>query len=172
MYLYGVNIINIVVSLAFLIFATITDTKTGKIPNWLTLTLFGIAVALCVIDGHIKGAIAYARIITMILIFFSGYYHYIGMGDIKLLMGLALINDGVALMGAVIIGLGLMIIHNYYKNPLKTTSGIYRGVLGIVSKNPSNLDTCVPDEITPFTPFLLLGFILLTGGEMAYASIA
>ena len=82
------NLISLFVSLQFLLFATIEDIKTYKIPNILTYShmIYGGIYA------YQLGYSAKDILVAIIIFVIFGLFGLMGMGDVKMYIALSLLN--------------------------------------------------------------------------------
>lgn len=144
--------ISLVLTLTILTSAAITDLRTSRVPNFLTLPFLPIGLLLC---GFPLSPESYNRIVWLIVFFFFGTFRLMGMGDLKLCMAV------IALQGiqkaSVMLLAGILILLSYCMvtekkqtiQMLKDTANFF--LHGI--KIPHRIDRAYP-----FALFLAMGF--------------
>ena len=84
--------ISAIVTVIMLVIATITDLRSKKIYNWLTLPCTGIGLIYNIYMFHWQGFLSflYVSILIVALLIFVAFYasNLLGGGDIKLLMAI------------------------------------------------------------------------------------
>lgn len=101
--------IEFLILLSFLVPASIIDCKTKHIPNAISFSFMAIGLIWNIvfdIDNLIFNAIAF------LLIFIFGYFRFMGLGDIKMLMGIALFSGWQYALCSLILGSVLLLFYS------------------------------------------------------------
>jgi len=161
--------VELFVSVVVLIVASIFDIKTRRIPNWLNFSamLVSIGLSLWGVFGDEGSAQYLVRFLLFISIFFFGSLRLMGMGDIKLLMALALLNTPLQLLLAIACGAVMLVGFSLLRNGRKT---IERVRYSLITVSERQIPKPVEDELIPFAPYLTAGYILISliGGIMIW----
>ncbi|MCB0406422.1 MAG: prepilin peptidase [Bdellovibrionales bacterium] len=139
--------------------AAVTDLKTGKIYNLITLPVMGLGVLVRLFAGGPESAlIAVAAVGTAFLIFFPLYiFKIFGAGDVKLLMAVAAWTNSafVLKLGAVSVVIGALV-----GIPMLIKRYGVKGTLDSLGKHLRLRETKQSFRM-PFAPAFLCAFIFL-----------
>ena len=147
-----------------MIICTITDCKYKKIPNLITFPfmLIGVGILIFYKTNNFESVQIFPRIMLFIMIFILGATNLIGKGDIKLLMGVSLINSPIAICLSLATACLFFIIYIFIKNPKEANEKIFVGLIEIKSnqKTTTNI-TMNKNKAIPFVPYLLAGYLII-----------
>lgn len=153
--------------LFFLITASITDIRTRKIPN--RLTLVGILVGILLWCVLVPG-MRIEKSVFAIILFFVGMLPGLGMGDIKLIMCIGLWgNPFWAMIETAVASIGVLIVRLSQK-PLLTQIQIMHGL-----KHPFPIKEQIKkteNNTVSFAPYLLAAYILVEGGKNLWFALS
>ncbi len=147
------NLINIIISYIFLIIAAVTDCKTGKIKNWLTLPVFLLGFALTVIFTPNELP---SRFITVIVLFALGCIGVSGWGDIKCVMALAALNNWKVVLIVYILAQLLLIAYRLCIKSKSTLQEIKNQIMAGVFKVDKSREKHI------FAPYLLTAYTVIS----------
>lgn len=158
-----IKLFQIAVCLVFLLAAAVTDGKIRKIPNWIT---FPFILCGLLFSGLTDAESLISKAIFLIIVFLFGWTGLIGLGDIKLIMGLGAMWDPIwALLSVALASLSIFVA-NAVKYPHIVWLQIqdaFRYVTrrkGLPQKTESNS--------VPFAPYLFTAYVLLQGGVLLW----
>ena len=120
MYLIEPGPIHLALIGAILTLATVIEFRTGRIPNWLTLSAVAAGLDLAVADQNWPGHLA--GLVVAFLVGFAAFgTGYAGGGMVKLMIGLSMI--GGCLLSLVAVGIScLVVIYYTHINPAGETT--------------------------------------------------
>lgn len=141
-----VQISLIAVTLIILIISAILDTKTMRIPNWLTFGGMGLGLLITYIISWQTGLINTG---VILLLFFLGMTGFVGLGDLKLLMAMVALQGW--LPSLITLGLASLLLiivkvkNEHYVVDMKRLKDKALASEGVK---------------VPFAPYLLAGYIM------------
>lgn len=147
------------IGLGFLIPAAIIDVKTQKIPNYITFPMIFSGLILAILWGGIEWhQIVIIYLICIACVFFSG----IGMGDVKLMMGMVCYFTPINT--CLIVGLASFILigRQWLKAPQATKWLLWKRSVNLFA--PVDHVEKTPERAKPLAPYLLTSTILVQGG--------
>lgn len=144
------------VALGCLITATIFDVKTRRIPNALTFPMILCGLLLSI---FLRPDALYMSVIGIIISFFFSFIPGIGMGDIKLIMGLCFYINPIHVMLAFALASILVVVKHLIKNPKSLNMFIMTLYLGMLT----NPEKKVPSNSVVFAPYLLISTVIIEG---------
>lgn len=145
---------NIGLSLALLVTATICDLKTGKIKNWITLP-FLVGMLIYVIAT--KRPDLYELYVALVVWFIVGCIGISGWGDVKCCMALTVINGWQCAVCAYLAAQVFMVVKYLILSPKKALHDLKKNADSVLH-NRVTIDTSKPKHI--FAPFLLAGYLV------------
>lgn len=115
------DLIKLIFMLLFLIPASIIDNKTSKIPNYISFPFIMMGFLWCLMFDITN---VWSSLLAVIGLFFFGMLGLMGIGDIKLLMGIALFCDYKVMLLTIIFSLLLLAITEFISAPKNTVDVI------------------------------------------------
>lgn len=153
------NIIAIAVSFALLICATITDIKTMKIPNYITLPAFIIGIVLSFAGcGWKETLIRLGMVVALFLVY---AIHLLAGGDIKILMALTMLQGVLPMLFTVIIGNLILLGLTAIKSPSSAREYIRKGLFFM-----NGVEYGVDKRKVALSPYLLAGYTFVLIGSI------
>lgn len=160
--MYSYDIAGLACSLILLATSCIVDIKTQRIPNWLVLSglvaAIGITLYCCICYGIWLTALI--RVVLFVCIFLFGMTRLIGMGDIKLLMVLSLLNEPVLLLLSVALACAILVVFQLIAKGKTAKDKVYMGMIMVLTKRKMNIEKTA-DNTIPFAPYLLMGYVIV-----------
>lgn len=153
------NIIAIVVSFILLIWVTIIDVKTMKIPNYLTLSAIAVGAVLSFAGCGWKETLL--RFAMVIILFFAYAIHLLAGGDIKLLMALTMLQGVLPMLISLILGNLLLLGITAMQSPSSAMEYI-RGGLFLMN----GVEYGVDQRKVALSPYILAGYTLFLAGNV------
>ena len=145
--------------------AAVTDTRTQKIPNIITFPMMLIGLSLTAIFN--RGDLIEC-LLTMIVLFIIGASGIMGLGDIKLLMGIASVCG--ALFTAVVIGsASIMVLIKELAVNYKETCGYVTAWIKVILRQASSVDG--HGRKIPMGIYILAGYAVAVTGRMVFRVI-
>lgn len=148
--------IMLAIALLGMVVASIIDIRARKIPNRLTLPMavIGLVGSIWLFPYSLitKGIVA-------LLFLVLGGLKLMGMGDVKLLIGVSLLTDFGSVCFAVILGGIFFVALQLILHFSKTKMALKIGLFSILAKNLSMAQSGRERGI-PFAPYLCVGFIV------------
>lgn len=140
-----------------LIFATIADCKTRKIPNTITFVmLIGGYLFNILFTPQNLGIILISQIVLLCLSLLPG----LGMGDIKMMMGTTLFFHPTNVFLALALASVLIIGVRFVKYPILTISQLCYRQLPAPQQEKTIFNS------VPLAPYFLCGVFLIEGGQI------
>ena len=159
-------IVEFALSALLLIVASIFDIKTGKIPNWLVVLFAAIAIGSFILSLILLADYTiFYRLILVIAVFLFGALRLIGLGDIKLIMVLALLNHPVTILLAVALACACVVCYALLKNPSQTRLQILSSLEILRTRSTKN---ATKNFRVPFAPALAIGYCVIGGIQLFY----
>lgn len=156
-----------VISLAVIAISTALDVKRNRIPNYITFPFLLLGLVFCATDAFRSGDVftLIIRICSSAAMFLLGMANLIGLGDIKLLMGLFLMNNPIVIWLSLLAATIILILYQLILHPKKTSKRITATLTALSLRVKP-----VPESKTmiPFAPFLLSGYIIMQGGYLLW----
>lgn len=142
-----------IVTLSILAIASGFDVITRKIPNWITFPamLLGIGYSIYAREAII------AKIALVLFFFMFGALRYMGMGDIKLIMTLILLENPFLACLSVVVAAILAVITAECIKQGNTRNGLFVLNAAMISKT---LPKAREGARIPFAPCLLIGYLI------------
>jgi Flp pilus assembly protein protease CpaA len=150
-------------AIIILFVCSVIDYKTRRVPNKLTFPLIAIGIILSII---IDSSSFFLSCCASLIFLLMGFLPCIGMGDIKLLVGLSWYFNPYLVMISLAVASILVVAHRLILYPHLTfyqilTRGLKPVKLqDIEEKNASNS--------VAFAPYLLFAFFLVQGGDIIW----
>lgn len=155
-YLYYIRV---AIAIGFLIPAAIIDHKTRRVPNTLTFPMMVSGLLLNIFfSPHRLPEIGAALLICLLFGMLPG----VGMGDIKLLMGMCMYLTGINTMLALALASILVLAVRFIHEPKATLWMVFLRRLRPISKEEASYKS--DWNSVPFAPYLLCAVILVEGG--------
>lgn|GEM_PF-702626 len=148
-------------SVILLIAASVADVRTKTIPNKITFPAMAIGLACILISAitlHYYIALV-LRLVLFVLVFLFGMTGLIGLGDIKLIMALSLLNYPIIVLITVIAACVLLILIEVLLKPRETNRKITTGIVMVMTKRITKI-TKDNKETVAFAPFLFFGYLI------------
>lgn len=154
------DVSGLILSLLLLAPATYWDIKEKRVPNFIVFPGMAVGLSLlvlkCIYDGSILSGIE--NLGLFVLLFLFGMTGLLGLGDIKLLMALSLVNDPVTLLLSIALACLLIVFVQIVKQGRKIIAKLWAGFGMILTKKLTpvarNADT------VPFVPYFLITFLV------------
>lgn len=144
----------LVLTFTMLMAAAYYDSDSFRIPNRITFTAMGIGLVATL---FVSPLICLQRLAAICVLFFFGMFGLMGMGDLKLCMGLVALCGWLDALYIVVIACVLMILWCLIENPYRAISEIKSAFFCIlVRTQPSGMG-----KKYPFSVFLFVGFMCL-----------
>lgn len=146
------------ITIIFLIGATITDIQSKRIPNKITFTmmLIGLIFDICTDPSRLI-----MTSVMLVLCFLFSLLPGIGMGDVKLLMGMSFFLNPVYVLYDLGLASILVILIQFIKNPTITFWNVFtRRFRPLCPNDASNKNEF---NSVPFAPYLLTATLLTEG---------
>lgn len=147
-----INLFCLGFSFLVLLIATITDCKTQKIPNWLTIPslLLGGAITHYYYPSNLK-----ILGIAMIVLFIMGCIGISGWGDIKCVMTIFSLNNWLIAVGMYVLAQVFLFVRYMIFTPKKALTEFKDNSKQLLSANVT-IDETKPKYL--LAPFLLAGY--------------
>lgn len=155
-YLY---FIRVTIAIAFLTQAAVIDHRTRRVPNVLTFPMMitGLLFNIFLSPYRLPEIGA-----TLLICLLFGLLPGVGMGDIKLLMGMSIYLSGINTMLALALASVLVLAVQFIREPKATLWMVFLRRLKPVSKEEASYKS--DWNSVPFAPYLLCSIILIEGG--------
>lgn len=155
------QLIRVFVAIGFLVPASIIDQKTRRIPNALTFPMIvsGLLLNIFFSPDRFPGI---GAVLLVCLLF--GVLPGVGMGDVKLLMGMSMYLSNTNVMLELALASVLILIIRFIQSPQTTLWMITFRRLRPVSKEEATRKS--ETNSVPFAPYLLCATILIEGGTI------
>lgn len=155
--------LTIAVCFICLMLAAVWDWHTRSIPNKITfpLMIFGFLLTCFYVPATLI-----FKILFIIALFFFGRLGWVGLGDIKLIMGLGMAWEPLYALYTVALASLLVFVRHFIKAPIMTQIQALSG-LSIFHKRKA-LPAATADNSIAFAPYLLAAYILLQGGALIW----
>lgn len=153
------NIIAIAVSFALLICAAITDIKTMRIPNYITLPALAIGIVLSFAGCGWKETLI--RLGMVVILFLAYAVHLLAGGDIKTLMALTMLQGVLPMLFTVIIGNLVLLGLTAIKSPSSAIEYIRKGLFFM-----NGVEYGVDKRKVALSPYILAGYTLVLAGNI------
>lgn len=149
--------------LLFLMAAAIADGQDRRIPNKITLPFLLCGLLYSVLTNAESLIL---KIVFLIIMFLFGWTGLIGLGDIKLIMGLGTMWDPAGALLTVALASVFVFAVNAVKYPYIVRQQIQGAFQHITRRKelPNKTET----NSVPFAPYLLTAYILLQGGVLLW----
>ena len=148
------RIVFVLVTLALLIAAAVTDLERRKIPNEVTLGV--IAAGLVVVPFFVPWSSFLPRLLLMVLIY-AVYDRFMRGGDAKLLMAICILNGALAAIVGFAVACMAMTAYAFYKDREGTRIMLGELWASLRSLNLAGYKPAGPKY--PLSPFLLAGYL-------------
>lgn len=143
------EIIKLIIMLLFLVPASIIDNRTNKIPNYISFSFITMGFLWCLMFDTYN---IWSSLLAVIGLFFFGMFGLMGIGDIKLLMGISLYCGYKTMLLTVMISLLLLALTEFILAPKKTVIVIRDVFIGKLSVYDGNKK--------PFSVYILFGLLI------------
>lgn len=158
---FSIYPIRVCIALGFLIPAAIIDAKTKKVPNILAFPMILIGLVLNII---LTPYVLIPSLAAMVVCFVLARLPGVGMGDIKLLMGMsAYLSCTNVMIELALASVGVLLIE-FIKHPKMTYFMVMTRRLSPVS--PEEAKTKTPFNSIAFAPYLLIATLIIEGGTL------
>lgn len=158
-----IKLIQIAACLAFLLAAAIADGWGRRIPNRIT---FPFILCGLLFSGLTNAESLILKTIFLIIMFLFGWTGLIGLGDIKLIMGLGTMWDPAWALFTVSLASVFVFAVNAVKYPYIVWLQI-QGVFNHIIRRKKLPDKTEANSV-PFAPYLFTAYILLQGGVLLW----
>ena len=148
-------------TMVVLVLSACWDYQTHRIPNFITFP--ALIIGLVTTPYFNSYAEIAPRLIFILILFVLGGLCIMGLGDIKLLMGVAAFQGVLATLIALTIAEVMIIMRQLIKNPKSGIEDIKTGLLVLNLRDASLIDKA---KTVSFAPYLLTGFIGYTLGAL------
>ena len=159
----SIKLFQVAACLFFLLAAAIADGRSRRIPNGIT---FPFILCGLLFSGLTDAGSLISKAVFLIIIFLFGWTGLIGLGDIKLIMGLGAMWDPVWALLSVALASLLIFAANTVKYPHIVWLQI-QGVFQHVTRRKKLPDKTEANSV-PFAPYLFTAYILLQGGVLLW----
>ena len=149
-------IIKTTLMILVLILSSIADIKTTKIPNIITLPFLFIATIITCIYN--RGTLI-ENIIAIIGLYFLSVIGVMGMGDIKLVMGLTMLVGVKTTLYGVLLSCIALAVYSFSKDTETTTKEIKLALKSLTQMDISSI--AMSQHKIVFAPFLSIGYSLV-----------
>lgn len=151
----------IAISMLILAVFSVIDYDTKKVPNIAIFSFMGIgAVFLIVRECLVFQPVSLVlRLTLFVLLFLFGMTGLIGLGDIKLLMTLSLLNNPLRILSAVFIACILVIVYSVVKSPRQTINRL-QSFLQLFYLTKSAQKSATNRTRIAFIPFIAIGYVV------------
>lgn len=153
----------LIVGLLFLAVAAVWDARTRTIPNRLTFPFIIIGLVFTCLTAPEDLLI---KAVFLAALFLFGMSGLIGLGDIKLVMGLGVLDRPEIALCSVAIASLLLLAGHFIRRPSGPPLRLRNGFIYLLLKTPAPQRT--RDNSVPFAPYLLAAYILLQGGILLW----
>lgn len=154
------DVSDLVLSLLLLAPATYWDIKEKRVPNFIAfpgmVAGLGMLVLKCIYYGSLR--IGISNLVLFVLLFLFGMTGLLGLGDIKLLMALALVNDPITLLIGIALACILIVVIQVIKKGNQILPKIWGGFGMILTKKL--VPVAKNDDAIPFVPYFLITFLV------------
>lgn len=160
------NYVEATFSVLVLIMASIFDIKTRKIPNWYILC--SAILALIISSFHLILFSNYRvllRLVFVVFVFLFGSLRLIGLGDIKLIMVLAILNHPITILLSIALACICILCYAALKKPSETRLQVSSGLEILRTRNTKN---ALKNFCVPFAPALTIGYCVIGGIYLFY----
>lgn len=106
--------IELIILIAFSIPAAVIDCKTLKIPNQISFVFMGIGLSWGIVT---RFNLFWQDLIAFFIIFILGYFRIMGLGDIKMLMAIALLSGWIVALLSFVFGCIVFLVFNLIFKP-------------------------------------------------------
>lgn len=152
-----------------------TDIKNRKIRNYITFPLMGIGIIYNVYLNGLDGLLFSLKglFISGILAAFLFAFKGLGMGDVKLFMGIGSIKGSVFTASVLVFSLFSSIILSFLINPkrfIKAVRNVYEMVKGVLYRNPYLLTEKDSALTVAYAVHIMVGLIItyMFGGDFLW----
>lgn len=148
-------------SLLILAIFSVVDQSTKRVPNAAVFSFMALSVVCLIIRECLifQPSLLIPRIVLFILLFFFGMTGLIGLGDIKLLMTLSLLNDPIRILLAVFIACVLVVIYAVVKSPRQTINRL-QSFLQLFYLTKSAKKSTTNRMRIAFIPYIAIGYVI------------
>lgn len=159
-----IQIVRVCIALVCLIIASINDLKTRRVPNALTfpMIIFGLLLNVCCSPDRLI-----VSFVLFVICFVFAVMPGVGMGDVKLLMGMGMFLSATNVMLELALASILVLVVQFIKYPHLTVLTVITRRLRPVSKAEA-ASKDISNSI-PFAPYLLAAAIIIEGATIVAA---
>lgn len=158
------QIVRVCIALICLIIASITDLKTRRVPNALTFPMIIAGLLLNVFCSPDRLIVSF---VLLAICFIFAVMPGVGMGDVKLLMGMGMFLSATNVMLELALASILVLVVQFIKYPHLTVLTVITHRLRPVSKAEA-AGKDISNSI-PFAPYLLTAAIIIEGATIVAA---
>jgi len=144
------EVFKILTLIFFLMFAVITDMNKQIIPNYITFSLMFIGVVYTSIFARSE---LIPNLIALIVMFFIGMLGLIGLGDIKLLMGINCLCGWRIMLIGLFFACLLCILYTLVTKP----SEVIDATKSLIQATKTRNKMLITGEKKPFAPYIAFG---------------
>lgn len=146
--------LRLVIIVIGLVPASIIDIKTKKIPNYISFSLMGAGLVWGLIFNFNT---LWQDMIAFLVLFILGIIGIMGIGDIKIYMGITLFCGWRISLISLFFAEILLFLFNVIVHPQKSFSALKHTMNAIVSLNFSSINK--NEDKQAFAPYITVGFI-------------
>ena len=150
----------LILSLLLLGPATYWDIREKRVPNFIVfpgiVAGLGLLVLKCIYYGSLRVGIS--NLVLFVLLFLFGMTGLLGLGDIKLLMALALVNEPITLLIGIALACILIVVIQVIKEGKRILPKIWAGFGMILTKKL--VSVAKNGDAIPFVPYFLIAFLV------------
>lgn len=152
------SIMRLAIALLFVIAAVCCDLKLRKVPNKLTFPMIALGIAM---NAVFSPARLIESFVLMALCIALALLPGIGMGDVKLLMGLGFFLKPVHVALELGVASVILVVVQFIRNPHQTGWLVFTRRLRPLTKTEAAAKS--ETNSVPFAPYLLAAVILIEG---------
>ena len=157
-----IRLFEIAISLVILAVFSIIDFQTKRVPNIIIFPVMGMT-AIFLIFREVLSFQPFSlvmRLVLLGLLFIFGMTGIIGIGDIKLLMTLALLNDPLYILFTTFLACVGVLLTTILKAPKQTMKNLRSFVQMICITRSADASVTNKIEI-PFVPYIMAGYLIV-----------